>query len=828
MKDKNAESLPVRVYKFGGTSVATADRILRAARLVLDESDVPVRRIVVVSALGGVTDNLVETIELALNRDDRYRTVVADIVARHDRVVSEIAPETDVSRIGSAIKEVWRELEELLDGIYLLRECTPRSRDAILSMGERASVHIMTSAFHQIGAPAVTLRSADLILTDDTFGDAGVYFEETNVAIRKAVEEVPEEAAIVMSGFIGSTRRGVTTTLGRSGSDYTATIVGAAVEAEKVVIWTDVDGVLSADPRLVPDAFTLPQLTYREAAELAYFGAKVLHPRTMRPLQADGIPLFIRNTLNPEADGTRISTHSPQRDGHVKAVTAIRNVAIIMLEGTGLLGVPGISARALTSLANRGINVLMISQASSEQSLCAIVSEDDADRSVAAMEAGFEWELTRGDVSRIFAINECAVISVVGDYMRERPGLAGRMFSTLGRNGVNVLAIAQGAAETNISAVVRDADVRQGVRALHETFALSHDQAHIFIIGDGVVGRALLDILAHQASLLKDRRGIHLRLAGIANSRRILWDPEAGIPFAEASERLASAPEGDINALIEILTTRRLERMIVVDATASADVAMRYPELIENHISVVTPNKRANTLDLPFYDRLHDLARRHNVPYLYETTVGAGLPVVSALRDLIRSGDEVLRVEGVFSGTLAYLFNHLAEGQSFSEVIHEARSLGFTEPDPRDDLKGEDVARKLLIVAREMGMRVDRSDVAVESLVPAELLEVSLDEYMDRLKESDSIWKDRIKTADKQKQRLQYIGTIDGGHLSVRVRAVDEGSPFFHLSGTNCMVLYRTKRYYDSPLVIQGPGAGPAVTAAGIVADLLKSVDLSR
>lgn len=827
MNGHEADRPPIRVYKFGGTSVANAERIQRAATLVLEESAENVRRIVVVSALGGVTDVLVQAIDRALSRDDAYRTAVADIIARHERVASEVATESELPSVRNHLEETWRELEELLDGIYLLRECTPRSRDAILSMGERASVHIMTAAFHSLGHPAATLSAASLITTDDTFGDAGVLFEETNQAIRAAVEALSDETVAVLSGFVGSTKRGVITTLGRSGSDYTATIVGAAVDAEKVIIWTDVDGVLSADPRLVPEAFTLPELTYREAAELAYFGAKVLHPRTMRPLQADGIPLFIRNTLNPSAAGTRISTLSQQRDGHVKAVTAIRNVAIVMLEGTGLIGVPGISARALTALANRGINVLMISQASSEQSLCAIVGETDADRSVAAMESAFEWELSRGDVSRIFAISDCAVISVVGDYMRERPGLAGRMFATLGRNGINVLAIAQGAAETNISAVVRDPDIRQGVRALHETFALAHDQAHVFLIGDGVVGRALLDILGHQAALLQERRGIRLKLAGIANSKRVLWQPE-GLPFHEASERLADAPESDLDSLIETLQNNHLERMIVVDATASADVAMRYPDLIENRVAVVTPNKRANTLDLPFYDRLHDLAHKHNVPYLYETTVGAGLPVISSLRDLIRSGDEIIRIEGVFSGTLAYLFNQLDQGRPFSEVVREARMLGFTEPDPRDDLKGEDVARKLLIIAREMGMRVDRADVAVESLVPADLLEVSVEQYVERLEESDADWKDRVKSAAKNGNRLQYIGSIEGGHLSVRVRSVDSASPFAHLAGTNCMFMLKSERYFDSPLVIQGPGAGPAVTAAGIVADLLRAVELSR
>lgn len=816
---------PFFIDKFGGSSVASIERIRNIVPLVLAEHP-DHRRIVVVSALGGVTDLLIGAVDTAIERSDRHGEILAQIIERHNAALDQLKPETRTP-VREVLDELWQELEELLDGVYLLRECTPRTRDVVMSMGERASVRLVAAAFKEAGRQAIPLDATELIVTDDTFGEASVLVDATYRRIRERFKTIDPSVIAVVTGFVGSTERGVITTLGRSGSDYTATIVGAGLGAERVVIWTDVDGVLSADPRLVPEAFTLPELSYREAGELAFFGTKVLHPRTMRPLKGPGIPLQIRNTLNPSSPGTYITSKATQQAGHVKAVTTIRNVAVVMLEGSGFFGVPGISARALTALAARNINVPMLSQASSEQSLCAIVNERDADAAVHAINGAFEWELSRGDVSRIYARAGCAVISVVGDNMRERPGLAGQMFATLGRNGVNVLAIAQGASETNISAVVRDTDAQKGVRALHDTFALSHHQAHVFLVGAGTVASALLDILVKQVDELQKLTGIHLKLVGVANSRNMVWDSD-GIPFDKAGDRLNSDEARPYESILDPLKERRLERLIVVDATASDSVARLYPDLMAQRIGIVTPNKRSNTAEQEFYDQLQDLARENDVPYLYETTVGAGLPVISTLRDLLRSGDTVHQIQGVFSGTLAYLFNNLSQGRPLSEIVREARALGFTEPDPRDDLNGEDVARKLMILAREMGMRVERSEVEVESLVPEELMGVSVDEYLDRISEQDDLWRDRANKAAAGGGRMQYVGTIADGRLGVRVQEVDATSPFAHLTGTNCMFLFKTERYFDTPLVVQGPGAGPAVTAAGIVADLVRAVELSR
>ncbi|HET6566452.1 MAG TPA: bifunctional aspartate kinase/homoserine dehydrogenase I [Rhodothermales bacterium] len=816
---------PIHVFKFGGTSVASGERIQRVIDLVRSEPDAA-RKVVVVSALGGVTDHLITMIQQALARTGEHRRTLQRIRQRHEEALGILVRAEEQEKLLAELDDRFRELGELLDGVYLLRECTLRTRDAIIGMGERVSAPLVAAGFRTAGMDAVALDPTALIRTDGSFGEANVLFEETNAMIQRTFEKVPVRQIVVVPGFIAQTDRGVRTTLGRSGSDYTATVIAGALHAERVTIWTDVDGVLSADPRLVPDAFPLPQLSYREAAELAYFGAKVLHPRTMRPLQERGIPLLIKNTLNPAAPGTLITHETTPDEGQVKAITTIRGVAVVMLEGKGMIGVPGIAARVFGALAAEHINVLMISQASSEQSICTVVPEADGEEAVRLLHAAFELELRRGDINNIEAQPECAVVSAVGDHILMRPGLAGQMFSTLGRSGVNVLAIAQGASETNISAVVRDSDVRQAVRALHEAFALERDRAHLFLIGTGVIGKTVLNMLTEQAPVLLDQLKLNLQLVGLANTRQMVWDVE-GIPFGEALSRLDAAPgPRDLDTIVDHLVHSRLERLIVIDATASDEVALRYPELLEHSIAVITPNKRANTQGQPFYDRLHRASRRHKVPYFYETTVGAGLPIISTLRDLLRSGDKVHKIEGVFSGTLAFIFSSLSEGHKFSDTVRTARKEGYTEPDPRDDLKGEDVARKLLILAREKGLCVERSDVAVESLVPTELLDVSVQEFMDRLEEADDEWEARIAEARAQGHKLQYIGLIEEGRLSVRVRQVGIDSPFYHLRGSDNMVVFTTQRYHKNPLVVQGPGAGPVVTAAGILADLIKAAEL--
>ncbi len=807
-----------RVYKFGGTSLGSPKRIRTAVQLIASEPG-GTRKIVVVSAFGGVTDQLVNTIETAISRAGSHNDMLAALRAQHEQAVSDLVPDRLLDEVRSELGALFRDLGEMMDGIYLLRECTGRARDAILGFGERASAPIVAAAFERAGHGAVSMDARAFIRTDDSFGEANVDFPTTGKLIRQRFETLTTDQVYVVTGFVAATQHGVQTTLGRSGSDYTATIIAGALSAEKVVIWTDVDGVLSADPRLVPAAFTLPTLSYREAGEMAYFGAKVLHPRTMRPLLSESIPLDIKNTLNPSAAGTRIQMQSVPSDGAVKAVTAIRDISMLMLEGAGMVGIPGISGRTFGSLAAADVNVLLISQASSEQSICIGVRNEDAERAVLALRATFELEIHRGDVHRIYVEPDCAVVSAVGDQMRMRPGIAGRMFSTLGYANINVRAIAQGASETNISAVVSGQDAQRAIRALHESFARSFARAHLFLIGAGVVGKAFLDLLGEHGPRLSESRHLNLRLVGVANSRRQIMDADGLNPVA-AAEQLAGGSEASLDNIVEALRNSHLERLILVDATASQAVADRYAELLEAGIGVVTPNKRANTGPLEYYQRLQRTAARRGVPFLFETTVGAGLPVISTLRDLVRSGDRIRKIEGVLSGTLAYVLGEVSGGCLFSEAVARARTQGFTEPDPRDDLGGEDVARKILTLAREAGWQMEREDIDVESLVPEGLADLSVEEFMQRLPGEDEHWTGRAG--------LQFVASATPESASVRVREVKAESPFSRLAGTDNMVVFTTDRYSAQPLIIQGAGAGPEVTAGGVMADLVRAAEAMR
>ncbi len=815
---------PTNVFKFGGTSVQNPDRIRRVVRLVTASSGNS-RRIVVVSALGGVTDLLIRAVDDRLSRRGNHTSVVAGLRERHAAAADIVVPPEERNAVLAHLDVGWKELEDLLEGVGLLGECTPRTKDTILSLGERASAPLVACAFRAAGHDAVALDARTFIRTDTAFGEANVASEQTMRLITAAINGLPHDTVGVVTGFIGSSEDGQTTTLGRSGSDYTATILGRALRAERVEIWTDVDGVLSADPQDVPEAFTLSRLSYTEAAEMAYFGARVLHPRTMRPVQEHGIPLLIKNSLNPEAPGTLISSESDSVDLRVKAISTIRDVAVVMLEGSGMLGVPGIAARVFTTLADAGINVLMIAQASSEHSICLVVRQEDAVSATEALKVAFQDELARAEVNSIFNVRQCAVVSAVGDRMRHHPGLAGRMFATLGRSRVNVLSIAQGAAETNISAVVRDSEVRRAVRALHEAFPLARLRAHVCVLGTGRVGAKLVSIIGKQYKRLLHDVRLNLRLVGLSSSRMMLWKPD-GMRFDTALAALSEGKPASLDWLMEQVGTSRLERFIVVDATASAKVAAHYPKLLDLGIGIVTANKLANTRDFDFYCRLRRAMRRREVAYRYETTVGAGLPVLSTLQDLIRSGDTPTRIEGVLSGTLAYVFYHLERGEPFSEIIRTAHKLGYTEPDASDDLMGTDVARKLLILAREMGLELELEDIDLQPVIPCETTPITSETDFKRLASLNQEWRRRVDAAMNRGTRLRYVATLNRNHLSVGVREVGGDSALFSTAARENIVSFHTPRYSGMPLVVRGPGAGPTVTAAGIISDLVKAAEL--
>ena len=811
---------PFHVAKFGGTSVGTPERVRRAVELAMAHEGA--RRVVVSSAFGGVTDRLIAALDAAVGRTGAHRAILAEIRQRHADALAELAAPAERAELADALDTLFGEVGELLYGVYLLRECTPRFRDAVISAGERASVPLVAAAFRRAGHDAVALDATALVRTDDAFGEAAVDFETTGEQVRAAFADVPRQSVAVVTGFVASTADGVTTTLGRSGSDYTATILAGALDAESCTIWTDVDGVLSADPRVVPQAFSLPFLSYQEAAELAHFGAKVLHPRTMRPLQRRGIPLLIKNTMRPDAAGTEIGP-ARQAEPAIRAVTAVRDVAVVRVEGQAVLEVADLGRRIFSSIAQASVPVYLVAQASAEGSFGLAVRGGDAERAVHALRRSLAREVERGDVGEIRAEPGGAVVAAVGSGMHDRAGLAGRFFSTLAAAHVNARAVAQGGGDHTISAVVADAEAAVAIGALHEAFALRRLRAHVVVIGAGALGRRVLALLAEQAGPLRDE-GLHLVLAGVASSRRMLWSP-GGLDPADAVRQLGGAEPADLGTVSERLTSARLERLIVVDATPSAQVAARHPAWLRAGVAVVTPNKQATGRGAR-WRAARDAARAAETPYLYESAVGAGLGVVSRLRDLVRTGDRVVAVGGVLSGTVSFVMNAVRDGASFSAAVAAARDAGLTEPDVRDDLSSRDVIRKLALLAREVGIAADLDSAQVESLVPPALADVGLAEFWDRLPEADAAWADRVRQSDGELQvvaRLGADGAIRSGVASV------EGEPALRgLRGSEIAVVVRTERSGAVPVSLRGPGATADVTAAVVLADVVRAAEAMR
>ncbi len=787
------------------------------------EADPAHRKAVVLSACRGVTDALLTLIGLAEHQDPALEERLEELRARHSHMARELLPEDACDEFVVDLDQDCRDIAGILQTVTLVRAASTTMRDLIAGYGEIWSTRMFEQLLRGRGRMG-ELRWLDarrVLLVEWGPLGPGVRWERSRANLHAAVP--PDYyGTLVVTGYIATDTQGLQTTLGRNGSDFSASIFGSLLDASDIVIWTDVDGVLSADPRLVPEATVIEALSYNEAMELAYFGAKVLHPQTMAPAVQKRIPIWIRNTFAPERLGTVIREETAASP-LVKGITTIDGIALANLEGAGMIGVPGTAHRLFGALREDGISVILISQGSSEHSICFAVPEAEADRAERVVRRAFDSELREGQIQSMEVNRGCSILAVVGDGMAGAHGVAAQVFKALGSAAVNVRAIAQGASERNISVVIDGRGSARALRAVHAGFYLSPHTISIGLVGPGLVGGALLDQLATQVERLRRDLKLDLRVRGIAGSKTMVLAQGVIGLSGWRTEYAAAGDAVDLAWFAAHVHAAHVPHAVIIDCSASAQVAEHYVDWLAAGIHVVTPNKKANSADYGYYERLRAARQGGGAHYLYEATVGAGLPVIQTLRDLRETGDEILRIEGIFSGTLAYLFNTWDGSQPFSSVVRAAKAMGYTEPDPRDDLSGMDVARKLIILGREMGLRLELADVAVESLVPAALAGCSVEEFLARLGDFDSRMFERLDAARGRGQVLRYVGSVDAeGKAQVGLVELPAAHPFANIALTDNIVRFQTARYDRNPLIVQGPGAGPAVTAAGVFADLLR------
>lgn len=816
-----------RVHKFGGSSVADAECMQRVAQ-ILEEDSQP-RLGVVLSACRGITDALLNLVAVAERHTDHAEGEldrrIEEILERHQSIADALLSGEAKEQFLEMLAQDCRDIGGILQSIKLIRAASQTVRDVVAGYGEIWSTRLFSAFLHARGrrpGRVMWIDARDIVTVQ--WGPLGpaVRWDVSQASIASIVPR-DEALTLVITGFVARDPQGLQTTLGRNGSDFSGSIFGSLLDAEEIHIWTDVDGVLSADPRLVPDAKVIDALSYNEAMELAYFGAKVIHPQTMAPAVAKQIPIWIRNTFAPQKAGTLICAN-PTSELAVKGITCIDRCALINLEGAGMIGVPGTAHRLFGALRDHGISVILISQGSSEHSICFAIPEIQAIHAETVVREAFDSELRQGQIQSVEVNKGCSILAVVGDGMAGSHGVAAKVFGSLGSAAVSVRAIAQGASERNISAVIDGKQSSRALRAVHSSFYLSAHTISIGLIGPGVVGGVLLDQLAAQVSRLSTELQVDLRLRGILSSKRMhLAGSQIDLSRWRAVLQGSSEP-ADLARFAEHVHADHLPHAIIIDCSASSEVAERYPAWLAGGIHIVTPNKKANSAELGFFAHLHAARRQGGAHYLYEATVGAGLPIVQTLRDLRDTGDEIQRIEGILSGTLAYLFNVWDGSVPFSSVVRAAKAKGFTEPDPRDDLAGVDFARKLIILGREMGLRLELSDVQLESLVPPELVDCSPQEFLDRLQEFDEPMARRLREARSRDRVLRYVGSLDAasGKASVGLVELERSHTFANINLTDNVVRFVTRRYNENPLVVQGPGAGPEVTAGGVFADLLR------
>ena len=806
--------------KFGGTSVGSVKSILSLKKIVEAEARTqPV--VVVVSALGGITDKLIATSQLALKGDDKWREEFDAMVTRHHQMIDTIITD-DKKRVDlfNKVDQLFDQLKSIYYGVFLIHDLSKKTEDTIVSYGERLSSNIVATMIKG----GKRMNSRDFIRTEKKNGKHRLAVDLTNQLVREAFRDMPDVA--VVPGFISRDKdTSETTNLGRGGSDYTAAIIAAALDAEVLEIWTDVDGFMTADPRVIKTAYTINELSYIEAMELCNFGAKVIYPPTIYPVCVKNIPIKVKNTFNPEHPGTLIKDHIENDQKPIKGISSIKGTTLITVTGLSMVGVIGVNRRIFTTLANKGISVFMVSQASSENSTSIGVRDEDAADAVEVLNAEFAKEIETGAMFPMHAESGLATIAIVGENMKHTPGIAGKLFGTLGRSGISVIACAQGASETNISFVIDGKFLRKSLNVLHDSFFLSEYKVlNLFICGVGTVGGKLIEQIRSQYETLMQRNGLKLNVVGIASSKAGVYSRD-GIDLDNYRE-LLKAPEAQGKNLKDEVLGMNIFNSVFVDCTASKDIASLYQTFLEHNISVIAANKIAASSDYENYMRLKKTARNRGVWFRYETNVGAGLPIIGTINDLRNSGDKILKIEAVLSGTLNFIFNEIAADVPFSETVRRAKEQGYSEPDPRIDLSGTDVIRKLVILTREAGYQVEQADVEKNLFVPNEYFEGTVDDFWKKLPQLDADFEARRKKLEADGKRWRFVATMEDGKTNVALKEVDDNHPFYRLEGSNNIVLLTTERYKEYPMLIQGYGAGASVTAAGVFANIMSIANI--
>lgn len=811
----------MQVLKFGGTSVANAENIKKVRDILqLKKGE---KTVVVISALGGVTDELLKCGSLAANGDSCYKDALQKLTERHLNVVKQLLPLTNQSSVLSFVMQQFNEVEDICNGIFLLNDFTDRTKDRILSYGELISSQVISAYLSSEALQNKWVDTRKLVKTDSQFTRAAVQFEKTQQNIQSFFADAGENL-FVLPGFVASDTNENTTTLGRGGSDYTAAIIGGALNASVVEIWTDVSGMMTADPRMVHNAKAIKQISYHEAMELSHFGAKVIYPPTIQPLMSKNIPVWIKNTFSPFDEGTLLHSNVYRNGNIITGISSINKIALLSLEGSGMVGIPGFSKRLFEALANNGINVILITQASSEHSICVGVDEHFITKAKDTIDKAFAFEIEKGAVNPLTIETDLSIIALVGDKMKSHPGISGRMFSALGRNGVNVRAIAQGSSERNISAVIATADIKKALNVLHEEFfEVAYKQVNLFIAGTGNVGGKLLAQLAQQQQYLQQNLRLQLRVIGLTNSRKMQFNDE-GIDLKNWKEVLNNSEEADFDAFVSKIHSKNLRNSVFVDVTATEKVADAYDKIFSKSISIVACNKIACSSPYSYYKKLKDLARDHNVSFLFETNVGASLPIIGSINDLLRSGDRIKKMEAVLSGTLNFVFNNYNGDTSFAKVVRQAQNEGYTEPDPRLDLSGKDVMRKIMILAREAGEQLEMDDITNNSFMPEACMQGSVEDFYAEMERQEDYFKKLHTDAAAQGKKLKFVASFENGKASVGLKHIDPAHDFYHLYGKDNIVLFYTNRYVDQPMVVKGAGAGAEVTASGVFADIIRTV----